>query len=158
MHSSITIANCFLDFAERDSESLTPMKIQKLVYIAHGWHLGLNGEPLVSEEAEAWDFGPVFPLLYREFKQYGGGAIVHKGYERGGFFSTRMTGKVRKFLGSVWDVYRKYTGIQLANLTHEPNSPWDTTTTPYGSRVPQHLVIENQTIQEYYKKLANKDG
>ena len=160
MHSSITIANCFLDLAERDGESLTPMKIQKLVHIAHGWHLGLFREPLVSEPVEAWDFGPVFPSIYHEFKKYGGGSITGKGREKTGVFSQEILREKNEFIDAVWKIYHQYTGIQLANLTHESNSPWDMTTKFYREQnygqVPHNVVIENQTIQNYYEKLANQ--
>ncbi|WP_366513810.1 type II toxin-antitoxin system antitoxin SocA domain-containing protein [Planktotalea sp.] len=44
------------------------MKLQKLVYIAYGWHLALSGKKLFTEEIEAWKHGPVVPSLYHEFK------------------------------------------------------------------------------------------
>ena len=33
---------------------LTPMQVLKLVYISHGWMLGLLDQPLVAEAIEAW--------------------------------------------------------------------------------------------------------
>ena len=165
MHSSITIANCFLDLAEQDSESLTPMKIQKLVYIAHGWHLGLNEKPLVSEQVEAWNWGPVFPKLYHTFKHYGRKAITHKATDRNrfGISSSKVSDETWDFLDAVWDEYHKYTGIQLAKLTHEPASPWDAVTRPYregkGNYIPlpRNLPIEDQIIKGYYDKLIEKN-
>ena len=41
------IANYFLEKAKAEGNSLTPMQVQKLVYFAHGWYLGLFGEPLL---------------------------------------------------------------------------------------------------------------
>ena len=38
---------------------LGPTKLNKLVYISHGWLLGKHQKPLVSEEAEVWEYGPV---------------------------------------------------------------------------------------------------
>ncbi len=163
MYSSVTVANCLLDMAERDSESLTPMKIQKLVYIANGWHLGLFRKPLVSEEVEAWDWGPVFPKLYHTFKHYGKRAITQKAIDPspGEYSSSRVKEEAWEFLEEVWRVYQPYTGIQLANLTHKPDAPWNTVTSFYRKRfrsIPHHLVIQNSVIEEHYKMLANQDG
>jgi hypothetical protein len=47
------------------------MQVQKLVYIAHGWMLGLASEPLVDREPEAWERGPVFPSLREHIKLSG---------------------------------------------------------------------------------------
>jgi len=44
------------------------MKLQKLVYYAHGWHLALNNEPLIDEQVECWQYGPVISSLFHEFK------------------------------------------------------------------------------------------
>ena len=70
MYSAIAVANCFLDIADAQSRPITPLKIQKLVYIAHGWHLAIYEEPLIVELVEAWKWGPVIPLLYHEFKNF----------------------------------------------------------------------------------------
>ena len=71
MYSAKAIANYFLDKADEESISLTPMKIIKLVYIAHGWYLALTDKPLIKDYVEAWTYGPVIPDLYHEFKKYG---------------------------------------------------------------------------------------
>jgi uncharacterized phage-associated protein len=147
MYSSITVANCFLDLAERDGEVLTPMKIQKLVYIAQGWHLGLYGKPLISEEVEAWQYGPVFPELYHEFKLYGGRAIVRPSDMGVGLSSIKA--KTRRFLKTVWKVYRQYTAVQLSNLTHKAGTPW------YQTEF--RRVIEERLIQNYYARLADQE-
>ena len=69
------VANYFIDIARCEGEQLSPMKIQKLVYFAHGWYLALYDEPLLDEKIEAWRYGPVVPSLYHEFKRYGSGTI-----------------------------------------------------------------------------------
>src|SRR5947209_3400405 len=72
------IANYFLDLAEAEAKSLTPMKLQKLVYYAHGWHLALTGRPLLDEEIQAWSFGPVIRSLYNEFREFGAEPITRR--------------------------------------------------------------------------------
>ena len=73
-YSTQDIANYFLQKGEKDP-TMTPMKLIKLVYIAHGWNLGLTGKPLVSEDAEAWKYGPVFPSLYNKYRGFKDGKI-----------------------------------------------------------------------------------
>nr|WP_256351506.1 type II toxin-antitoxin system antitoxin SocA domain-containing protein [Pseudomonas gingeri] len=55
------------------------MKQQKLVYYSHGWHAGYTDQPLINEAVETWQYGPVIPSLYHEFKRFGSGEIVKKG-------------------------------------------------------------------------------
>lgn len=65
------VANYFLDKAREDGVDLSPMKLQKLIYFAHGWHLAIYGEPLIDESVEAWAWGPVISSIYHDFKKYG---------------------------------------------------------------------------------------
>jgi uncharacterized phage-associated protein len=48
------------------------LKLQKLLYYSQAVHLVLNGkEPLFPDPIEAWDYGPVVPPVYREYKPCG---------------------------------------------------------------------------------------
>jgi uncharacterized phage-associated protein len=48
------------------------LKLQKLLYYSQAVHLVLNNKaPLFPEAIEAWDYGPVVPPVYREYKPYG---------------------------------------------------------------------------------------
>ena len=75
-YPSAAIANRFLEIAKRSRALVDPMKLQKLVYFAHGWHLGFDKGPLCSEFAEAWRWGPVFPNLYHEVKRWGSAPVM----------------------------------------------------------------------------------
>ncbi|MDR1317013.1 MAG: DUF4065 domain-containing protein [Spirochaetales bacterium] len=47
------------------------LKLQKLLYYSQAAHLVLNKVPLFPEPIEAWDYGPVVPPVYQEYKSYG---------------------------------------------------------------------------------------
>jgi uncharacterized phage-associated protein len=48
------------------------LKLQKLLYYSQATHLVLHDKaPLFPEAIEAWDYGPVVPPVYREYKLYG---------------------------------------------------------------------------------------
>lgn len=65
------IANYFLSKGEKfGKRSITPLKIQKLVYYAQGFYLALFNKPLFNEKIEAWQHGPVCRILYNKYKKY----------------------------------------------------------------------------------------
>lgn len=63
------IANWFLVTIDREAgETLSHLKLQKLVYYAQVWSLALFDKPLFDEDFEAWTYGPALPSLYQRFK------------------------------------------------------------------------------------------
>ena len=43
------VANRLLELGRERNIIIDPMKLQKLIYYAHGWHLALTGRPLTSK-------------------------------------------------------------------------------------------------------------
>lgn len=162
-HDAKAVANYFLDLAGGTGHKLTPLKIQKLVYYAHGWHLALKKEPLLDERVEAWKFGPVIPSLYHEFKIYGSNPIEHKAVEvslvDGDVYqhehsindscSLEEVGFTEKLLKRIWEVYKNHSGLQLSELTHQPGTPWDRARTAYGDV--KNADIPDEWIREYFE-------
>ena len=155
MYSAKTIANYFLDKADEESTTLTPMKIIKLVYIAHGWYLAFTDDPLINDYVEAWTYGPVISSLYQEFKRYGSFPIHGRARERRGV--KRITPSIedvrdnpsfpiKPFLDKVWDEYKEFTAIDLSSLTHTEGTPWYWTLKYHGPSA----VIDDALIREYY--------
>ena len=66
-YSVFDIANWFLN-----KMSVSPKKLQKLVYYSEAWSNALYDEELISDTVfEAWAHGPVSPELYQKYKEYG---------------------------------------------------------------------------------------
>lgn len=143
--------------------SVTPLQIIKLVYIAHGWYLGLSGNPLIHERIEAWKFGPVIPSLYHEFKKYGDMVITNLAYcntslnddakinDRTELFDEIFTPDEKSVIDQVVEQYVDFTGNQLINLTHGENTPWFKC---YKKDV-KFTEIPNDIIKTHYEGLIN---
>lgn len=146
MDNALTVANRFIELAKEDGQKLTPMQVLKLVYIAHGWALGLYGEPLIYDEVQAWQYGPVIPRLYNAIRQFRNQPIDKP-------LSTpqeELTPRERDVIKQVYKIYGHMSGPQLSRLTHAADSPWE--------RIYRHgkfgVVIPNDTIKKHYAKLA----
>lgn len=125
------IANYFLDRAEGEGRSLSPLKLIKLVYIAYGWVLALTNERLFDETIEAWQHGPVIPSVYHEFKHYRSDPICERAgtldMETGSYQIPRVPKAdttTLLILEKVWAAYRGFSGWALRNKTHEKDTPW----------------------------------
>lgn len=148
MYDSRVVANRFLELAQERNDTLTPMQVLKLVFIAHGWTLGLLGRPLIRDEVEAWQYGPVIPALYRAVSRFRSQPV------EGPLPAPNQALPIdeRGIVDQVYDIYGQRSGPALSRLTHLPNSPWSLTYKPgsFG------LVISNDLIEDHYARLAQR--
>jgi uncharacterized phage-associated protein len=146
------IADYFL-YIGKDDKTMTPMKLIKLVYIAHGWNLGLNDEKLIDEDIQAWKYGTVIPSLYDDFKKFRSDKIKDIPDSE----PTSIHEDDKKFLNKVYDVYKKYNGLELSAKTHQPNTPWTITWEKLINGSGEvDFTIPTELIKNYYKQLASK--
>lgn len=152
-HSALAVAGYLLERASEVPRSLSPMKLIKLVYIAHGWMLGLYGRPLFEEDVEAWRYGPVIRELYHEVKTFRARAVPPN-LDGLSSDATEFDEYEQDVMNQVQNVYGKYTAIQLSRLTHSPGTPWDLIYNKFG----RDFVIPNDLIEDHYAKMYRKYG
>ena len=159
MEKPLAIANAFIQLAQQtDARPLTQMKLQKLIFFAHGWNLALRDAPLVNEAFQAWKYGPVLPSAYHEFKSFGtlgidrlGTALTltpEEGLEWEPPVISDTTGLTHQLLHRVWDVYGGYSGTELSQMTHLPDTPWSKTRARYGDA--RDIPIPDSEIKTYF--------
>ncbi len=156
LHLPSHVANSFLHRARHEGVTdIDPLKIQKLVYVLHGWHLATRGAPAVGENFEAWPYGPVLSSLYHEFKNFGSSPITNYATEidpaSGEYKSLMVNPANRPFyevFDRVWDRYKNLSGLQLSALTHAEETPW------YRARRKGASYLSNAEIQEHFRGLA----
>lgn len=156
---TISVANYFISKAQQEGDQITPMKLLKLVYIAHGWALGLYGIPLIGEEVQAWKYGPVVPSVYEDFRHYGRQPIERqKAVYASGDAQLRVPTvtdpDTQRLLDSVWAAYRRFNGLQLSDITHKQGTPWDLTWNQERGCDRMGAVIRPEVIQAHYQQLA----
>lgn len=143
------VANRFLELADADGRALTPMQVLKLVYIAHGWDLGLYGRPLIDQPVEAWQYGPVIRDVYAAMKGFGGGAVIGPLPLSYGARAESLSKNEDELVKRVYDLYGKMSGVQLSKITHMQGTPWQQTYTPA-----KHSVeIDTGLIARHYADL-----
>ena len=82
MYSALDIAKWFLNINRaqmnfEDSEYITNLKLQKLLYYAQGYYLARKNDPLFKEDFIAWEHGPVIRKVYDEYKKNGAKGIEY---------------------------------------------------------------------------------
>lgn len=159
MHKPIDISNYFLKKHGQET-NITPMKLVKLVYISHGWYLGITGNALLDENPEAWKYGPVIPTIYHYFKSFGRDPIKLSHFPNDP--DVIIDDGIREFLDAVWSVYGRFTAVELSAKTHEVGTPWHITWNEIlASKNGRFAMISSQIpdslIKNYYQERLMKN-
>ncbi|MED0826576.1 Panacea domain-containing protein [Bacillus pacificus] len=120
--------------------AITPLKLQKLVYYAQGFHLRDTGKPLFDENLLAWDHGPVVRKLYDDFRHLRYSTIPHEPFED---FAERLNEEEITAIKEAREKYGRLDGKFLEELTHQED-PWLYTA--------KNGVINNNLVENYFTR------
>ena len=149
LYNCFDISKKFLEFASVEGSFIDPMKLLKLTYIAHGYYLGLFDKPLISNEIQAWKYGPVIPDLYYVLKPFSKGNVDPHVMQI--LYDKDLLDSDEEFLNTIWNAYKGYNALQLSTKTHQEGSPWHQVYSPHKRFAP----ISNDVIKKYYKDFIN---
>lgn len=143
------IANEFLKLS--GGKPINQMWLQKLVYIAHGWNLAINKEPLVRDRIEAWDGGPVSRTIWNHFRDLGRNTANRLlGNPKGEPFEAELSPSEMAVVTHVWNRYSGYSGRELSEMTHQVGTPWSNA---YFGRGRNAQILDND-VQQHFTDLA----
>lgn len=163
-YTAVDIARIFVDKGIKDEIPVTQMKLQKLVYFANGIFAALKEgkEALFDDEIQAWDFGPIIPAVYHEYKIFGADVIkpendflrfIRKGIS---FEPIELTDDLhKKIVDDTWTALKDWSGIELSNWTHRAGSAWRSVYRQGVRNIP--IPIEN-IVQEFNPMLIKNQA
>lgn len=148
------VSNFILSEWDARANKISNKKLNKLLFLSHGFCLLRTGQPLVRNHFEAWEHGPVVRAVYHEFKRFGYNPITD--YARAFNYVTGRNEVCRCEITSslfarpfhhVVSHYIQFSADELERMTHEPGSPWCLTRNGnqggLGGRIPNHLILES---------------
>jgi uncharacterized phage-associated protein len=153
-YPAITIANELIKLSLSEEIPVTPMKLQKMIYLANGISYKRKGKKLIDERFEAWDYGPVVESVYHEFKEYRGDPIpepknvpVFKDGETFNSSAVNVADDDLQIIKEAWDNAKNLDGITLSKWSHNHSSPWDKA----FHAQPKAVYISDNEIKEYFE-------
>lgn len=149
--SIYTISDFFLS-----KKSLTPKRLQKLVYYSYAWFIALNNNDedniesvLFNEQPEAWVHGPVFRSLYSKYKDYYWNEIPKIKHS-----PEINNDDLIKFLNRVWNTFKDYSADELEYMTHK-ETPWRNARLGLAPFEPSNNKIALKDMFVFYNSLEN---
>jgi len=126
MLSPLTYANTIIKKALETETPLSPMKLQKLLYLTYARALHKHGELLFSEQFEKWQYGPVLRSVYDAFRCNRDQSIKKFHFDCEGKVVVVGNGFVEFYdcFEEVWDTFGHLNGIELSILTHQEGTAW----------------------------------
>ena len=137
MYRVLDVSRFIINYCYDKDYNLSNLKLQKILYFIQAYYVSKtdNKEPCFSERIEAWDFGPVVPLVYREYKQFGSTNIpkisCYVEFDEDDIWESKVVQYndeiINKFdkdiISILVDEFSKYSTTKLVSITHR-QTPW----------------------------------
>lgn len=126
--------------------TITNLRLQKLLYLAHMVYMGRNQEPLINNEHfSAWMYGPVLPKLYDRVKIFGNRNIRDRFYN---ISVLEDTSPAYLILKEINDLFGPKESWQLVAATHSPKGAWYKNYEPrFNVTIPDHDILEEYNVR-----------
>lgn len=136
-------------------ETMSNLKLQKLVYYADAWYLAFFDKKLVDEGFQAWIHGPVSRVLYNRFSSTKSLYSDITSLDcTPGFELSDVPAAAAAHIDSVLEVYGAFTGAQLEDMTHK-EEPWIKAREGYRPSERCEEIIDQDTTRDYYRSRLN---
>lgn len=149
MASSLDVARYLIHLAspseDEETDSLNPLRLQKLLYYVQGWHLAVRGKALFAGKIEAWTNGPVVKEVYQQFSNLGYRFIP----PTDGAVPPSLSEADKTFIKSIWDSYKRYSATALRDMTHQ-EVPWLTARGPLGPTERSNVEITHKSLRDFF--------
>lgn len=135
----------------------THLKLEKLVYLCFAEYLCQYDKELYMDEIYAYKYGPVVKSVYDKYKRYGYREIEQDDEDIDATNIYEMPSRSRilfaedgiskiKSIDETIEKYGEFSAIELVEITHRNNTPWDIS----GKGAFRNEIIENDIIKKYH--------
>lgn len=151
----LDVSRYIINYSNKNDYGISNLKLQKLLYFVQAYFLIQTGHPCFKDKIEAWDFGPVVPVAYREFKGFAGMDIPtlksYIAFDENYIWNTKhiefeencIDNDDKTLIDKIVDEFSNYSATDLVELTQH-QTPW------IDAILSQNNEITNKSIFEYF--------
>lgn len=137
MYNAIDLAKYIVTECYSKENPISNLQLQKILYFVQRDFL-LRDDIAFLESIEAWQFGPVVPVVYYHFCGYGAMPITDK-------YSVNISEEDKTYIDKIVDEKSAMNPWDLVAETHKPNGAWEKV---YDNGAGNHNVISIELIKE----------
>jgi uncharacterized phage-associated protein len=119
VYKALDISKYIIRYEAEQGRAVSNLRLQKLLYFIQARFLVSKNEPCFFDKMEAWDFGPVVPTVYHEFKFFGSSGIPLACAEGG----HEIYDEDKELIKEMLDYCSKLSTSALVSRTHNQR-PW----------------------------------
>lgn len=148
MYSALSVARYIIDYCNERGRGVSNLKLQKILYFVQAEFLVStpNNQPCFKDKIEAWDFGPVVPNVYHQYKIFGSASIPARINERLTPYLEKIQPADQLKIEAIVDETARYSASQLVEITHH-QTPWIS-----AYRRGFNNEITNESILEFFRE------
>jgi len=136
-----------LNKSREEKIALGETKLHKILYICDGLLLATDSN-IISENAKAWNYGPVYPRVNRWLKKEPDALEGNPSLNFNAF--PAITADVIDLIDAVINKFGQWTANRLSDWSHSPGSPWEMALEK-GSGI-MNSVIDKNDMKKYFRK------
>lgn len=140
VYTAMNVASEVVRQYERRQQSITNLKLQKILYYAQMKYMQQSNCALFGDDFQAWRHGPVIPEVYEVFRKYVSGNIDYKDKD---VLENRVeiSAEQKKVIEEIVDMTVNVKAWDLVEKTHQ-TKPWKDTYIPN-----RNCVISKERIR-----------
>lgn len=138
MNSALDVAKYIIHYCTLSGKPISNIQLQKILYYVQLNFYRILDRAAFRESIEAWQYGPVVPIVYDKYKQYGAVQICQFDFgiqERFSNMEIDLINKVIELCISVgpWE---------LVNKSHKIGGPWEVIYKGHNQEIPDKIIRE----------------
>ena len=118
--AAVAYSNAVLGECENRAIYLSPLKLQKLIYLNYAIKLKNGGSFVEDLDFQAWRYGPVIDSIYYEYRHFGSDIIRDYLYYKGKRYELPDTRDVEECVSK----YGHLHGYHLIDIVHRRDGAW----------------------------------
>ena len=143
MYSAIEISKYIIDYSCDKGKPTSNLRLQKILYFVQANFLISKNVECFNDNIYAWDFGPVVPSVYFEYKIFGGASIPSSGTNNKEY---NISESDKQLVNEIVDQCNQYSTSSLVQITHS-QKPWNEARTLLGGN-----IISKESIKRYFSE------
>lgn len=158
MYRVLDVCRYIINYCNDKEYSVSNLKLQKILYFVQALFATktVSKQPCFEEKIEAWNFGPVVPTAYHEYKQYGSADIPRISFfyeydinekfhmKKVNYEDDVILPEDKLLINKMVDKLSDYSTASLVSITHN-QAPWKNAYEPGRNN-----IITVDAIRRYY--------